>query len=271
MSYIPERFNHIDIISKAQEIYAIYGCEELKINKTSYLATLLDNIIKNYSDENTPLEVFNAIFVLRLHEAISSLKDQQDKNKFLKLLLKGSLDFFDREPSSAKNILFELEIAKKLSKKFNNIEFSEPDILVKFDDGNNVGIACKKVVSEKNLENQLSKGIKQIKDQELEFGIVAFNIDNLIPGGMVMQIDTFAQALEYLHKFNMDFITRNERYFKKYLESSRAIAIIVVSTVLAEIRLEKPQFNHLSQTTMWTLESLDEKLKNKVNEFRVLI
>ena len=69
----------------------------------------------------------------------------------------------------------------------------------------------------------------------------------------------------------MDFITRNERYFKKYLESSRAIAIIVVSTVLAEIRLERPQFNFLSQTTMWTLESLDEKLKNKVNEFRVLI
>lgn len=271
MSYIPEKFNHMDIISKAQEIYSIYESEKLKINKTSYLATLLDNIIKNYSNENTPFEVFNAIFVLRLHEAISSLKDQQDKNKFLKLLLKGSLDFFDREPSSAKNILFELEIAKKLSKKFENIAFAEPDILVKFDDGINVGIACKKVVSENNLENQLSKGIKQIKGKELEFGMVAFNIDNLVPEKMVMQMDTFSQALESLHKLNMDFIIRNERYFRKYLESSRAIAIIVVSNVLAEIRIERPQFNFLSQTTMWTLESLDEKLKNKVNKFRVLI
>lgn len=133
-----------------------------------------------------------------------------------------------------------------------------------------MGIACKKIVSSNNIEKQISKGVKQIEINNFDFGIVAINIDNLTPEKSILKIDVLSDALDFLHKINMNFIEENERHFLKYLKDSRIIAVIIHSSVIADISLNKPQFNNLSQTTMWSIKNLDSRLKNKIDQFRVL-
>tara|TARA_B100001063_G_scaffold131134_1_gene122577 strand:- start:6576 stop:7424 length:849 start_codon:yes stop_codon:yes gene_type:complete len=264
-----QKSDYHEIRRKANEILEMFTELKVNLHTTSYLYILLSNTIKNFSQENTPFEMFDALYVNRLYDAIMFIHKSNNKKKYLKDITKGTLDFQDRKHSHAKNILFELELAHRISIKFEDVKLDEPDIVVKFADGD-VGIACKKVTSNNNLEKQLSKGVKQIKLNGFLFGIVAINIDNLTPEGSILKQDTVKMALDKLHDLNMGFIKKNERHFLKYLKESRLIAVIIHSSVVADIPSASPRFNNLSQTTMWTMKGLEEKLKDKVGLFKVL-
>lgn len=259
----------IEIKRKANEILELYTESDVKLNSSSYLHMLLSRTIKNFSENNTPFEIFDALYVNRLYDPIMFINKSNKKKKYLKDILNGTLDFHNRKHSHAKNILFELELAHMISMKFDDLTLDEPDILVRFKDGD-VGIACKKVTSNNNLEKQLSKGVKQINLNGFHFGIVAINIDNLIPENSILKQDTAKKALDKLHNLNMKFIKENERYFIKYLKESRLIAVIVHSSIIADITVSTPRFNNLSQTTMWTIQGLEKEIKAKVDLFKVL-
>lgn len=171
--------------------------------------------------------------------------------------------------SHSKNILFELEVTGSLRKIFKDTYLDEPDIVVPFKDGN-VGIACKKIISENNFKKQLSIGVKQIKDNNFIFGIVAINIDNLLPEKTILNADTFNQALDILHNKNMEFINKYSGKFSKYLKDNKIISVLVVSSTIADIKNEKPRFNNISQSTIWTIQELEKEHKNKINQFKRL-
>lgn len=249
-----------------QDIFDKCGIE---INKHSFLYKLLSNTLKNYNSSNTALEIFDALYVNRIYSALINLEDYQNINKYLKDLLSSTLDFMDVSQSHSKNILFELEVTGKLRKIFKDTYLAEPDIVVPFEDGN-VGIACKKIISEKNLEKQLSNGVNQIKQNDFIFGIVAINIDNLLPEKTILNADTFNEALDLLHNKNMAFINKYSHKFLKYLTENRIISVLVVSSTIADIKNERPRFNNISQSTIWTIQGLEEEHKNKINQFKLL-
>ena len=55
----------------------------------------------------------------------------------------------------------------------------------------------------------------------------------------------------------------------KYLKESKIIGIILDYSVIADLISIKPQFNNLSQTTLWTIKN-DPLLKEKIDEFKIL-
>jgi hypothetical protein len=120
------------------------------------------------------------------------------------------------------------------------------------------------------LEKQLSKGVNQIKDNDFIFGIVAINIDNLLPEKTILQAGTFKQVLDKLHDTNMAFINKYSSKFSKYLSENRIISVLIVSSIIADIKNEKPRFNNISQSTMWTIQELEKEHKNKFNQFKRL-
>jgi len=241
----------------------------VKIKKHSFLFKLLSNTLKDYDAINTPFEIFDALYVNRIYSALLNLEDFQGKNKYLKDLLRSTLDFMEVSQSHSKNILFELEVTGSLRKIFKDTYLDEPDIVVPFKDGN-VGIACKKIISENNFEKQLSNGVKQIKDNNFIFGIIAINIDNLLPEKTILNAGTFNQASDILHNENMKFIKKYSGKFLKYLTENRILSVLIVSSTIADIKNEKPKFNNISQSTIWTIQELEKEHKDKINQFKSL-
>lgn len=264
-----EKINYKETHKQVKYIQDTFDNNDVKIKQHSFLFKLLSNTLKNYTDNNTAYEVFDALYVNRIYSALANLEDLSNKQKYLKDLLNGTLDFMETTQSHSKNILFELEVAGSLRKIFKDTYLDEPDIVVPFQDGN-VGIACKKIVSENNFENLLSKGVKQIKDNNFIFGIVAINIDNLLPEKTILNTNTISQASDILHEKNMEFINKYSKKFFKYLKENRIISVLVVSSTIVDVKSEKPRFNNIAQSTIWTIQELEEEHKKKIDKFKLL-
>ena len=113
----------------------------------------------------------------------------------------------------------------------------------------------------------LSNAVSQIEKNNFQFGIVAINIDDLLPEKTVLNSKTFKESADKLHNFNLQFLNRHERYFLKYFSESRIIAAIISSSIISDIHYESPKFNNLHQWTMWTVPNLNSQHQNQIKEF----
>lgn len=101
-----------------------------------------------------------------------------------------------------------------------------------------------------------------------EFGIVAINIDDLLPADRVLNARTFNELGDKLHDQNMRFLKKHERHFLKYLSKSRIIAVIVSTSIVADIHDEAPKFNNANQWAIWTVPNLKLQHQKQINDFR---
>jgi hypothetical protein len=60
-----------------------------------------------------------------------------------------------------------------------------PDVIVNYENSR-IGIACKKLYSERHVQNVLSEAVGQIEG-DFDFGIVGLNLDDLLPEGVVLK------------------------------------------------------------------------------------
>ncbi len=264
------KVDYIDTKKQIEYIESLFNFESIVINETSFLYLLLEEVKNNFSEENEQMLMFRALFVVRIFDALQYLHNSPKRKKILKDLLNGSLDFLNYQQSHAKNILWELEVFSKLKPVFNNISLDEPDIVIKFEDGD-IGIACKKIYSDKVTEKVLSKAVKQIENNSFEFGIVAINIDCSLPEGKILNADTAEEMMDVLYKNNTKFINNNERYFLKYLNKSRIIAVLVSSSTIVDLNKGSPKFNNAFQWTIWTIPNLKDGHKDKMEVFQKLV
>ncbi|MCJ7773957.1 MAG: hypothetical protein MUP22_12590, partial [Desulfobacterales bacterium] len=103
-----ERINFQVTHNQVKYIQDTFDKCEITIKEQSFLYKLLSNTLKNYSASNTPFQIFYALHINRIYSALLNLEDFQGKNKYLKDLLRSTLDFMEVSQSHSKNILFEL-------------------------------------------------------------------------------------------------------------------------------------------------------------------
>ena len=257
--------NFDKIRKHAEDIEKLYADAEISLPKSSGLGMLIDNA-KKVCDNCSYESLFSCMHLGRIAEAVLPLKSEKKRDEYLKHLLSGSLNFLEREKSKAKNLLWELEVWSWLREKTGNVELEEPDVTVNYD-GSFIGIACKKLYSEKNAHNIPSKKVKQIEKRH-EFGIVAINIDNLLPENNIIQAENINAANEMLRKNNDKFLGEHSRYFEKYFSENRLIAAIVSTSAIVDIPSEKPRFRNMYQRVIWNVEGLSTKHKEQVDNFR---
>jgi hypothetical protein len=218
---------------------------------------LWDRWFRNDKASLTHDLLFRGLHLMRVAEGLLPLRDQEHHTGYLRRLLLDSLDFFERKTSRAKNTLWELEVWTKLRKKTQDAVLRDPPDVVVTCGGTRIGIACKKIYSERHVQNVLSQGVDQVA-QDCEFGVVAMNIDDLVPSGVVLCEANSAKVAERLYQANGEFLNRHDRHFRKYLSQGRLIAAIISTSVVADIRNERPRFNNSKQWLVWHMPGLPE-------------
>jgi hypothetical protein len=268
-----QRFRHDAIKSQIDGIESIYSDSNISINSSHQLFGLLSDAKdlasewgEGNTDETDMRKLFSTLHIGRIYSGIELLASEENKEKYLKDLLNGSLNFFEREISHAKSILWELEAFTKIKKVIHETYLDEPDIVVNINQLS-IAIPCKKTFSEKGVPKVLSNAVAQIEKKH-EFGIVAINIDDLIPENVLLKARTFHEAGDKLHAYNMKFLGRNERHFLKYLSSSRIVAVVASTSVVTDILEESPKFNNFSQWAIWTIHGLKPEHEKAIDEFR---
>jgi hypothetical protein len=273
---ISHRFQHEEISSKISEIENLFSSSNIKIHTTHQLSSLLNDardIAVEWAKENiseTDInKLFSVLHVERIYSSIQYLDSVPNKEKYLKDLLNGTLNFLEKDSSHAKSIQWELEVFTKIKKVIPTTYLEEPDVLVNFDQLS-IALPCKKIFSENGVPKVLSNAVSQI-EREHEFGIVAMNIDDLIPEGVLLNQRTFKEAGDILHSKNMSFLKRQERHFLKYLSNSRIIAVLVSTSMITAIEDESPKLNNFSQWAIWTTPTLKPAHKKAIDMFQQMV
>jgi hypothetical protein len=267
---LQSKVNHIVIQDQVNYIEHIYTKSDVRLNSQHYLFKLLQEVKDNFSEENSEAIMIKALYISRLADGIQCLENVKDRKKYLTDLLNGSLDFLEHKSSHAKSIFFELEVLTHIKSAFPKSHLAEPDIVLRMENAD-IGIPCKKITSENSLQKVLSKAVKQIENNDFEFGIVAINIDDLLPEHKILTTNLFSNVLEILYKHNEDFIARHDRHFRKYLNDSRIIGVIVTTSIFADVALDTPRFNNAFQWAIWTIPEISETHKKVMTEFRGLV
>ena len=259
---------YLQIKEKAIELEAFYhefnviipdGCGLSNLLKSA--KTLSDSWLKNDVNALSNIILWDSAHLIRVSESIFTLRGEKDIKFYLKKLTKGSLNLLQRDRSEAKDFLWELELLHKLrSHGVEAVLKDPPDIVAAFEDSK-IGIACKKIYSENNVEKVLSNGVSQI-EREYEFGIVAINIDDLTPSDSLLVANSKEAMADKINKLNDVFLKKHERHFRKYLSTGRILSALVSTTVLADLEKERVRLNNASQSTVWMIPGLtNEKTK----------
>jgi hypothetical protein len=202
----------------------------------------------------------------RIADAILPLAEVSDCARYLTALTSGTLDLLGREQSLAKDTFWEIELWSALRRRSVNATLHEPpDIVVQFEDAK-IGIACKKLYSEKHVQNVLSEGVKQI-ESTYDFGIIAVNLDELIPPDHFLRLSSPQEALRVINDINTAFLNRHERHFRKYLASGRLLTAMVSTSVLADLLRLRARLNNVRQVTIWAIPGLPWKKEQQLYRF----
>lgn len=264
---------YLDVKAKAIEVEQLYEVNEVLLPPSCDLAGLIadakrlsDSWLLNQMDQ-MPIEVlFRVGHLDRLGDAILPLASVPERTRYLERFASGSLDLLERQKSDSKNIFWEVELWTVLRSRGFDAHLREPpDIVVEFESAS-LGIACKKFYSEKHVQNVLSEAVSQI-EESFDFGIVALNLDDLVPPNQILRMPTQQAMGQFIHELNLSFLKRHERHFRKYLASGRLLSALVSTSVLADIRTGGTRFNNARQVTIWTIPGLPPEKDRQLRRF----
>lgn len=261
----------------AIRIEQLYRHHHVRLSGQSGLGKLIANVkassdrwILNQNSPNGMLDIFQALHFGRVSEGILTLEHMENPTEYLRRMLSGSLDFFERSQSLAKNTLWELSLFSRIRAKYQDVWLKDPpDICVKILDSQ-VAIACKKVYSPKNLPKLLSEAVSQVGEESL-FGVAALNIDECILGQHVLKLNTAPEIFETLRTIKDRFIADNQGLFRRYLASGRIIAVLIDLTLIADIPNSNPRFNNAFLSTIWSLTEPPSHLQGYTGKLYELI
>lgn len=264
---------YLAIKEEAVAVEKLYAASKVPLPPTSDLAKLIvdakalsDAWLMGRADKLSMTVLFRVGLLDRITAAVLPLRDVLDGSKFLRALTSGSLDLLDRKRSSAKDALWELELWSILKRRSFDANLEEPpDIVVNFEDLK-IGIACKKLYSERHVQNVLSQAVAQI-EPTFDFGIVAINIDDLLPPNQILRTSTQESMSRYISGLNARFLQSHERHFRKYLGSGRLISAFVSTSMLADVYRERTRFNNARQSTVWTIPGLSPEKVQALRKF----
>ena len=263
---------YLQIKDKALALERLYADNEVALPDGCDLARHIADA-KSLSDhwltDHTKLQMtlmFRATNLNRIADVVLPLQSVADRAKYLRLLKSSSLDLLDRQTSRAKNLLWELELWSMLrSHGFDAALQEPPDIVVSFEDLE-VGFACKKFYSEKHVQNVLSKAMAQI-ESGFEFGIVAVNLDDLVPANQILRTATHQAMGQYIADFNAKFIRSHDWHFRKYLATGRVISALVSTSIFADVQHGRPRFNYARQSNYWIIPGLETEKEKQLKRF----
>ena len=248
-----------DRVRKSREILRDLG---IKAHRDSVL-NLLFRAAEKFADDWRAnrgsvglVDLISAGNANRLADTIIEMKDDLTATGLLKKLSGSGVNFSSRVLSKGKDAFWELELAMILRRRGLDVALIDPpDLVVNFEFGE-YAIACKKVYSEKNVEKQVSKGASQVVKSGMH-GLVALNIDDLVPEHSILKGENGLDALELMAGFNLAFIERHRMHLQRFVHDGRLDAILVSVSCPLDVVNSDPRYNNGMQVSVWTLNDLN--------------
>jgi hypothetical protein len=194
--------------------------------------------------------VWDTLHVNRLADAVINLLDEPGIELALKRMAGSVMQPEDRSFSQGKAALWELILLSFLKNRGFSVKAAEPDILVDFGFGE-YPIACKKSWSEKGVEDHIRKAAKQLAPFR-NGGLIALNLDDLVPPGYGLTVPTLDQAGIKLSLAQQAFIEKHKGLLAKAVIEGKCEGFIISTTVNAVLTEEKTQPNLVSNFTVWS-------------------
>jgi len=265
--------SYLEVKLQAKAVAQMYRDSGIQLNANCDLAKHIAAAVEvsDYwlTDKSRELQVetlFRGIQMDRIASSVLAAKKSPRISEHLRHLAGGSLNILDRRPSKAKSTLWELELYALLSTRAVVADLDEPDIVARIN-GMSIGIACKRIFSDGNVEKTLSVGVKQIEAVS-QYGLLAINIDDLWPANQ-LRLATSEQYLAHtLSQENLEFLRRHERHFTKYLSSGRVMGAMIASGGIGYV---KPAYVSARQFTTWTMPGLEAAKAKVLKDLEELI
>ena len=252
-----------------RERFRFHGLDPRNSQSLTRILDMTDSMWDSWNrgakDEITFPHLWAAAHAERITTAALSAPRGQSSGYLFRDLLKGSLDLLGRTQSKAKDTLWELELLGILVSHDIDAAPGEPDLSVRFF-GAPVGFACKKIYSERNVSKVLSNAVAQI-EREGRFGIIALNLDDLLPANTILRAQTMSDMTAILAERNYAFLRTHERNLRRYLTPGRAISVLVSSGTIADVENAKNRFLNARQTTVWQIPGIPEAKAEQMNKF----
>lgn len=248
---------------------------KIRLHRDSALGILLREagaLAKEWDEGSTTGDIrrlMSAAHANRVAGAVLTIATQPEAEECLRRMAGNDMNLSQRAPSRGKDALWELDLLSFLRRRGLQAVLREPDIVANFGVGD-YPIACKKVYSEKGVEAQMRKGVQQLARFE-GAGVVAFNIDDLVPADALMNSKTVQDASDFLAGLNKDFVDRHQRRLQRFVTEQRCDGILVAMTVLTDIAEGDSRFNNHLQVMLWTLEQASPSSRERVERLRLAI
>ncbi|QRX82322.1 hypothetical protein [Glaciimonas sp. PAMC28666] len=270
-----KKATYAEVADRARSVRAILEERGIRLHQDSTLGKLLrdaENLVKDLDEGKKYDSTRRAIIAMhanRIAEAIIEVRADPAAYLCLERIAKKNVDLSLRLCSQGKDHLWELVLLSFCRNHGLSAKLVDPpDIIIDLA-GVNHPVACKKVYSEKSVEAQMRKGVKQLSAQSFIGGIVAFNLDDLTPEDVILEGLTYNETSDFLAKLNAAFIERHRRLFEKYVKEGRCDGVLISTTVLAGLKLADTHFNTMTQTMLWTLSSANAGTRARMSALQM--
>lgn len=270
----PHVWKYEDIDAGGAKLRELFEQRNIKISELSALskllkqATTLSEEWRQGSGANHTRTLVDSGHANRIIQAVISGASDPGSLECMKRIANKDVDLSQRVSSQGKDALWELEFLAMLKSKGVKAYLSEPDIVANFlfDD---CSIACKKVYSDagRAVESQVRSGVKQI-ERSGRPGMVALNIDDLVPADVLFKAKTTDAAMDVLADLVRAFLDRHQMRLQRFVKDGRIDGILISVTVPSDIEMSSPTFNQLVQMTLWSLETASIDARARIGQMR---
>lgn len=255
------RSSYLEISDRADQARAIFESRGARLHRDSSLGKILraaNQLAASWAKgerSGSIHDILAAAQANRVAEAVIAASGEPSALESLRRISGNPMDLMGRALSQGKDHLWELELWTMLRQRGVSAQLRDPpDIVAEVKDFT-VPIACKKVYSEKGVEAQIRKGVKQIEAHGAG-GVVALNIDDLLPADSILKQRDHASASAWLGAFVAEFIERSRLNMQRPIAQGRCDGILVSATCVCDLDEGAPRFTTVTDTTLWSLQTL---------------
>ena len=246
-----------DVVATICRVEQVLADRGLRVHSGSSLGALLAKVRRLHKKaESLTNEQWRPLF-LRANEgawiarAIEAALDDPNAKEAIHRIVRSQMGLTTRQQSLGKDALWELDLYRRIKLGGTAVRFEEPDLLVSLGaDLGDYAVACKKIYSAQVVPERLNEACDQIKEHGRP-GIVAFNLDDLLPETDVWVEPDRASLKSRLDAWNSSFISENEKYFETAVKQGDCDGIVVFTSVISDVPDMSPRITISRTSSMW--------------------
>ncbi|WP_210642395.1 hypothetical protein [Pseudomonas sp. Tri1] len=261
--------NVIETLSRVEEAFAV---RRLKCHSGSALGSLFSSIRRiaqkseNLNKRQWHISFIKSTEAIRILNAVEAVLDEIGAQEAIHRITTSDMNLGTRQESNGKDALWELDLYRRFKLGGVSVSFEEPDLVVSLGESyGEYAIACKKIYSRASVQESFKGGCNQLKTHGKP-GVIAFNLDDVLPRGPLFEFSTATELKQRIDMFNTKFIRENERHFARIASRGACDGVLVSTSFIAHVPDMNPPVNVIRTSAAWTSRK-EPNVQDRFNAF----